>query len=162
MEIIDIHMSIKGAVDDAIARAVAVGGLVAIALVHVLELPDAFDAIGYLGGLFIAAVVASLLLAAILTRTTDALAWAATGGLAAVILLCYVLSRSVGLPGFTDDVGEWTEPLGLASMVVEGLVVFLAGAVLLTRWYAMRSLAARSTERTGGAAPGAQPGPAVG
>jgi hypothetical protein len=105
MEIIDIHMNIKKTLDDAIARAVAVGGLVAIALIHVLQLPAAFDEIGYLGALFIAAVIGSLLLAAILTRTSDSLVWTATGGLAAVILLCYVVSRSVGLPGFTDDVG---------------------------------------------------------
>ena len=162
MEIIDIHMSIKGAVDDAIARAVAVGGLVAIALIHILQLPAAFDAIGYLGALFIGAVVGSLLLAAILTRTSDDLAWKATGGLAAVILLCYVLSRSLGLPGFSDDVGEWAEAPGLASMAIEGLLVFLTTAVLLTRSYTMRSVAARSTVPTGRAAPGTRPGPAVG
>jgi hypothetical protein len=161
MEIIDIHMSIKGAIDDAIARAVAVGGLVAIALIHILQLPDAFDAIGYLGAMFIAAVVGSLLLAAVMTRTSDDLTWIATGGLAAVILLGYVLSRSVGLPGFTDDVGEWGEAPGLASMVIEGLLVFLGTAVLLTRRHPMRSVA-RSAAPTGRAAPGTRHGPAVG
>jgi hypothetical protein len=162
MEIIDIHISIKKTLDDAIARAVAVGGLVAIALIHVLQLPAAFDAIGYLGALFIGAVVGSLLLAAILTRTSDGLAWTATGGLAAVILLCYVVSRSVGLPGFTDDVGEWAEAPGLASMVIEGLLVFLTTAVLLTREHPMRSLAAHSTASTGRAAAGTRSRPAVG
>jgi hypothetical protein len=162
MEIIDIHMSIKKTLDDAIARAVAVGGLVAIALIHVLQLPAAFDAIGYLGALFIGAVVGSLLLAAILTRTSDGLAWTATGGLAAVILLCYVVSRSVGLPGFTNDVGEWAEAPGLASMVIEGLLVFLTTAVLLTREHPMRSLAAHSTASTGRAAAGTRSRPAVG
>jgi hypothetical protein len=162
MEIIDIHMNIKKTLDDAIARAVAVGGLVAIALIHVLQLPAAFDSIGYLGALFIAAVVGSLLLAAILTRTSDDLAWTATGGLAAVILLGYVVSRSVGLPGFTDDVGEWAEAPGLASMVIEGLLVFLTTAVLLTRRSPIRSLAAHSTAPTGRAATGTRSGPAMG
>jgi hypothetical protein len=162
MEIIDIHMSIKKTLDDAIARAVAVGGLVAIALIHVLQLPDAFDEIGYLGALFIAAIIGSLLLAAILTRTSDGLVWTATGGLAAVILLCYVVSRSVGLPGFTDDVGEWAGAPGLASMVIEGLLVFLTAAVLLTRRYPMPSLAARRTAPTGRAAAGTRSDPAVG
>jgi hypothetical protein len=162
MEIIDIHMSIKKTLDDAIARAVAIGGLVAIALIHVLQLPAAFDEIGYLGALFIGAVVGSLLLAAILTRTSDGLAWTATGGLAAVILLCYVVSRSVGLPGFTNDVGEWAEAPGLASMVIEGLLVFLTTAVLLTREHPMRSLAAHSTASTGRAAAGTRSRPAVG
>jgi hypothetical protein len=90
------------------------------------------------------------------------LAWTATGGLAAVILLCYVVSRSVGLPGFTDDVGEWAEAPGLASMVIEGLLVFLTTAVLLTRKYPMGSLAAHSTAPTGRAAGGTRSRPAVG
>jgi hypothetical protein len=54
MQIIDIHMGIRGALDDAIARAVAIGALVTITLIHTLQLPAAFAAIGYLGGRFIA------------------------------------------------------------------------------------------------------------
>jgi len=37
-----------------------------------------------------------------------------------------VLSRTTGLPNATDDIGNWTEPLGLASLVVEGCVVAVA------------------------------------
>jgi len=133
MQIIDIHMSIRSALDDAIARAVAVGALVAIALIHVLQLPTAFAEIGYLGGLFIAAIATSLLLAALLTRTSDDRAWAAAGALAGLVLLGYVLSRSVGLPGFTSDIGEWAEAPGLASMVVESLLVAVVAVVLVTR-----------------------------
>jgi hypothetical protein len=55
------------------------------------------------------------------------------GGLAGLILLGYVLSRSVGLPGFTEDIGEWSEAPGLASMVVETLLVFLTAAVFVSR-----------------------------
>jgi hypothetical protein len=163
MQNIDTHMGIKGALDDAIARAVAIGGLVAIALIHMLQVPDAFAEIGYLGGLFIAAVVSCLVLATVLTRTSDTLAWSAAGGLAALILLGYVLSRSVGLPGFTDDIGEWSEAPGLASMVVEGLLVFLTGAVLATRRYPMRSAASGATDAP--AATGMRPmraGPSIG
>ena len=35
------------------------------------------------------------------------------------------------MPGFTDDVGEWSEPLGLASLVFEGLLVCLSVAVVV-------------------------------
>lgn len=160
MHIIDIHMSIRSAVDDAIARTVAIGALVAIALVHVLQLPEAFAEIGYLGALFIAALTACLVLGAVLTRTSDNRAWVAAGGLAALILACYVISRSIGLPGFTDDIGEWSEPLGLASMVVEGLLVVLAAAVLATRHMPIRSAA--GSPSAAGASPGMEPGPAAG
>jgi hypothetical protein len=133
MEIIDIHMSLRGAVDDIVARAAAVAGLGGIALVHVMQAPDAFHEIGYLGALFVAVVVGSLALAAVLTRTSDDRTWAAAGALPALVLLGYVISRTVGLPGFTGDIGEWSEPAGLASMVLEGLVVTLSAAVLVSR-----------------------------
>jgi hypothetical protein len=143
------------AVNDAVARAVAIVGLVAIALIHMLELPDAFAAIGYIGALFIAAIVSVLALAAALTRTSDDRVWAAAGGLSALILLLYVISRWVGLPGFTDDKGDWSETLGLSSMVVETLIVFVSTAVLASRRSAMMP-------RTTGARTGMTPGPAVG
>jgi hypothetical protein len=133
MQTLDIQMSAKEAIDDAIARTVAIGGLVALALIHMLQLPDAFNEIGYLGALFIVAIIASLGLAALLTRTSDDLVWAAAGSLAALVLLGYVISRSVGLPGFTGDMGEWSERPGLASMVVEGLLVCVSTGVLATR-----------------------------
>ena len=158
MEIINIHVSLERAVNDAIARTVAIGGLVSIALIHILQLPDAFAEIGYLGALFIAAIVGSLLVAAALTRTSDDRAWAAAGGLAGLILLGYVISRSIGLPGFTDDMGEWAETPGLASMVVEGAVVFVTAAVLATRHYPMRHAAAAPAA----SAPRMQPDPAGG
>ena len=144
---------------DTVPRTIAAIGLLGIALIHVLELPDAFAAVGYLGALFIAAIVGSLVLSAALTRTDDPRVWTVAGGLAALVLLGYVVSRSVGLPGFTDDTGEWTEPLGLASMVVEGLVVSVSVAVLATRPRAI----ARPVEAQTRPAPGAGPGaPALG
>ena len=49
----------------------------------------------------------------------------AAAGLAASVFAGYVLSRTTGLPSATDDIGNWTEPLGLASLVVEGFVIAL-------------------------------------
>ena len=68
-----------------------------------------------------------------LTRTSDQRAWVAAGGLAAAIMLGYVLTRTSGLPDATLDVGNWTEPLGLASLVAEGLVVCVTAGVLASR-----------------------------
>ena len=45
-------------------------------------------------------------------------------------ILGYVLSRGPGLPGYTDDRGNWTEPLGLLSLAVEALLVVVAVAQL--------------------------------
>ena len=117
-------------VSDAIARIAAIAGLVGVAVVHALQLPDAFAAVDYLGVLFIALIVACLGLAAAMTRMTDRSLWMATGGLAALVLLGFVLSRTSGLPGFTEDIEEWTEPLGLVALVLEGLLVFVSAAAL--------------------------------
>ena len=65
------------------ARGVAILGLIGIALIHVLEAPEAFEETFYLGLLFVVAVIASLLLAVALTRESDVRVWRAVGGLPA-------------------------------------------------------------------------------
>jgi hypothetical protein len=119
--------------NDALSRAVAIAALGGVALVHVLQLPEAFAETLYLGLLFIGAVVMAVVLSVTLTLTSDERVWAAAAGLAGLILLGYLLSRTSGLPAATDDVGEWAEPLGLVSMVVEGLLVCLGVGVLVSR-----------------------------
>jgi hypothetical protein len=59
----------------------------------------------------------------------------AAAGLAATVIVFYVLDRTVGLPNATGDIGNWVEPLGLASLVVEGFVVAtgLGGFVVARR-----------------------------
>lgn len=44
----------------------------------------------------------------------------------------HVVNRSVGMPGATDDIGNWLEPLGLLSLLVEGFVVWQSLAALVT------------------------------
>jgi hypothetical protein len=53
-------------------------------------------------------------------------AWVGAGGVAAGPLVGYVLSRGPGLPGYGDDRGNWTEPLGVLSLVVEAALLFLS------------------------------------
>jgi hypothetical protein len=140
--------------DEAITRVVAIAALGGIALIHILQLPDALAAEGYVGGLFIAAIVACIVLAAAMTRMSDIRLLEAAGGLAALILIGYIVSRTVGLPGFTQDMGNWSEPLGLVSMVVEGLLVCVAAAGLTLTAGASE----RSVQMPGRQMPGPQPG----
>lgn len=123
----------RDAVTDAITRTVAIVGLCGIALIHLLDVPGKLTETPYVSVMFIGAIVASLALAAILTRSSDPRVWAAAGGLAAAIMLGYVLSRTTGLPGATQDIGSWSEPLGIASLFVEGALVCLTAGVLATR-----------------------------
>ena len=57
-------------------------------------------------------------------------------------LIGFVLSRTTGLPHASDDIGNWTEPLGLASLFVE---VTVAAAALGA--YAILPAPSRTTAR---------------
>jgi len=54
----------------------------------------------------------------------------AAGALAGLTLIGFILSRTTGLPSATDDVGNWKEGLGLASMFVETGVILLSACAL--------------------------------
>jgi membrane protease YdiL (CAAX protease family) len=142
--------STSAAVNDAVARTVGIVGLGGIALIHALQAPEAFEETTYLGVLFIGAIVASLVLAAVLTRTSDQRAWTAVGGLAAAIMLGYVLTRTSGLPDATLDVDNWTEPLGLASLVAEGLVLCVTAGALASSGPVRRDAPAQRRTRSQG------------
>ena len=123
----------RDAINDAVTRGVAIAALLGIAVVHVLQSPDAFREATYLGILFIVAIVASVVMAAVLTQTGDERVELAAGAMAALILICYILSRTSGLPSVTNNIGEWTNPLGLVSMVAEALMVCVAAGRLAGR-----------------------------
>ncbi|MET8536968.1 hypothetical protein ABZV67_35430 [Streptomyces sp. NPDC005065] len=70
----------------------------------------------------IAAVVAAVLLLIGLVR----LGWLLAALVSVGPLLGYILSRGPGLPNYSDDIGNWTEPLGLVSLAVEGALLLLS------------------------------------
>lgn len=111
--------------DEPARRAVTALGLLGIALIHLLDLPGKLKETPYLGAAYILLIIASVAVAEYLMRRHDRRAWLAATALAAAVLLGYVVNRSVGLPGAMDDIGNWLEPLGLASMFVEAVVVVL-------------------------------------
>jgi len=129
-----IDQAIIAAVRDGIVRTVAIVGLCAVALIHVMDAPGNFAGpAAYIGGLYLAVIAGSLVLATAFVRSSDRRLWAAAGGLAASVIIGFVLSRTTGLPYSTDDIGNWAEPLGMASLFVEGAMVALAGGVLAAR-----------------------------
>ncbi|MFD8396065.1 hypothetical protein ACFV2N_44460 [Streptomyces sp. NPDC059680] len=71
---------------------------------------------------------AALLLLTLRFRSWNAPWWLAMG-VALGPLVGYILSRGPGLPDYSDDRGNWTEPLGLISLTVEAslLVAAVAG-----------------------------------
>jgi hypothetical protein len=56
--------------------------------------------------------------------------WRLAGGLAALTLSGFLVTRTVGLPQATADKGNWTETLGVWSMITEGLLIVVAAMCL--------------------------------
>ena len=122
---------------------------VAVAAVHVADqdgvttLADpAWIGWGYraieVGGLLTAL---ALLLAVPAGRALARLGWAAALLLGAAPLLGYPASRTIGLPGDADDVGNWGDWVGMVSLFLEAGLIVLSVSVLL-------ALRARATART--------------
>jgi hypothetical protein len=109
-------------------------GLLSLAGTGVLHLalaPEYFSEQAYVGVLFVLGGIACLGLAGwIWKRVDDAAAWTLAALAAAGMALGFILSRTVGLPGFHES--EW-EASGLISLLLEGTVVVAAAN-------AMRSL----------------------
>jgi len=125
--------TIHDAVRDALTRTLAVVGLGGIALIHLLDAPGQFQSAPYLGWMYVALILGCVAVAAALIRESDAPAWVAAGALALSVIVGYTISRTTGLPQDTGDIGNWGEPLGMASLFVEGSVVALSAGVLASR-----------------------------
>jgi hypothetical protein len=125
--------SVNHVVRDAIARATAVVALAGVALVHLLDAPGSFDAAPYKGWLYVGLILGCLGAAAALVRSSDLRAWAAAAALPLGAIVAFVISRTVGLPQGADDIGNWTEPLGMASLFVEGTLAGLSLMILQER-----------------------------
>jgi hypothetical protein len=88
----------------------------------------------YLAVAYVFLIVAALVIMERIIRGGVLIDYLASIGLGLAIILAFVVNRTVGMPGATDDIGNWLEPLGLLSLVVEGFVVWQAvAAVALLR-----------------------------
>ncbi|MEU8694157.1 hypothetical protein [Streptomyces sp. NPDC048665] len=119
-------------------RVAAIGAALlcaAVALIHVKD-QGGFPGDktpGYVGiGYYLLEAVGVLVAAALLVRPSRP-AWFAAAGIGLGPLAGFVLSRGPGLPEYSDDVGNWTEPLALLSVGVEAALVALAIAMYMRR-----------------------------
>jgi len=84
----------------------------------------------YLLAGYVTVEILAPLVALTLRRPTSG-GWLLALGCAAGPLTGYMLTRTVGLPGATTDIGNWGEPLGVASVMVESTLILIALAELL-------------------------------
>jgi len=101
--------------------------LAVIAGVHIAIAPEHLHEAPYAGVLFLVLAAAALVAAGLVLTTNHPLVWTATAALSLSALVAYLMSRSVGLPSLSDDIGDWLNPLGVIAVVCETAVVLIAG-----------------------------------
>ena len=113
----------------AVARRLAALGLVAVAGLHLAAAGDEWGDARGLFWLFVGLAVVCSALAVRLWLGVDRWAWSGVSALCTAAIAGYVLSRSTGLPGATDDIGDWSNTLGLAALAVEVALLPLASVL---------------------------------
>jgi hypothetical protein len=113
-----------------VSRSVRIGAALlclAVTVIHVIDqggFPGSkqprYVAIGYYL-LEAAGIVAAVLL----LRSGSQKGWLLAAGVALGPLVGYVLSRGPGMPSYTTDVGHWTHPLSMVSVIVESVLLVL-------------------------------------
>jgi hypothetical protein len=115
---------------DPAVRASAAIGLISIGIIHALEIQGQLSGAVWLAvGFSLLAVVAPIVGLWLLARPSLG-AWQFGGLTSAAALGGYILTRSIPVPGDSGDVGNWLEPLGLAAIIAEGVVLILAASIL--------------------------------
>jgi len=101
----------------------AAAALSATAAIHMTLVPEHLREAPYAGALFIALSAAALATAIVLSATDHELVWLAAVAISLGAVIAYFLSRSVGLPSLSDDIGDWTNPLGVAAVACEAVTL---------------------------------------
>lgn len=113
-------------------RVVAAAAAAGAAFAHIPPMGTHFEEVPYIGVAF--ALLTTVCLAGIIGVLADErpIWWLGMGAGCGIAIVAYVVSRTVGLPGMADDIGHWTEPLGVVSVVTESITVAISAAALLT------------------------------
>lgn len=127
-------------------------GLAGIAAVHVLDLPGKWEEVRYLGVAYVLVILASIVLIERVIVHGTKLDLLGSAGLSASVIVGFVINRTVGMPNAKDDIGNWLEPLGLLSLVVEAFVLWQA----LAAYAAQTKLEARQDLHESAVKPAAQ------
>ena len=111
------------------ARRVVAAMLALVGVLHLALAPEYLGEEAYLGVLFIGGGIGAVALAGWLWVRDNELAWVGAALLCAGMAVGFILSRTVGLPGFHE--GEW-ELSGILSLLLEFGVIGAAAAALRT------------------------------
>jgi hypothetical protein len=108
------------------ARVAGAIALAAVAIIHVLDLPDTLRETPLIGYSYFLLIGAAMISAVVLLAVRAPHVWVLADLVAASAIVAYVLSRTTGLPTDPFDIGNWDCSLGTAALSTETLIVLLA------------------------------------
>lgn len=109
---------------------VAAFSLAAVCVIHLLDGPPSLRDQFYVGALELCLAAACVPLAILLLIHPTRGLWRSALVLNLAAATLFVASRTVGLPGSTDDIGNWSQLLGVLNLLAEAAVIATAGAAL--------------------------------
>jgi hypothetical protein len=108
-------------------RRISAAALAVVGVIHLVLAPEYFEEQAYVGVLFVLGGVALAVLAVRLWLSDDAPSWLAGALVMAGMGIGFVLSRTIGLPGFKE--AEW-ELSGVICLILEAGFVLTAARAL--------------------------------
>ena len=99
----------------------AVTLILVIGFIHLYEAPHAFEEMQMFGYSFIANCLAAIVAAVGIYRGARLWGWALGALIAGGSLIGYIVKATMGMPGMPPEADAWTDPVGLAAVVAEGL-----------------------------------------
>ena len=127
------HRDADVAIPEQHLRSAAIIGLLGIALIHFLDVVGKFTETPYITALYLALIGACFVASGLIIGRTPRRGWLLAAAASGATFVAFVLSRTTGLPAAMGDIGNWSEPLGLASLFVEGSVVLMSVVALKSR-----------------------------
>jgi len=126
------HASLIGS-EDRLARLVAVAMLTVTAAVHVPLAVQHISEVPYLGVSMYAFVLVAAGLVGLLATSSNTMLWRVVLVLSVVAIATYVVSRTVGLPLASDDIGHWFSTSALLALAAQAILVAVSLSVLRHR-----------------------------
>jgi hypothetical protein len=131
------------------ARAIGALALVALAVIHVVDLPGTLGPTPLVGIGYLGIISGAVLTGGVLIARPHWLAWTTAAAVAVSAMGGYVLTRGLrgGFLGDHGDVGNWHCPLGIAALSVESVIILLVLLTGLGAWQARIHAAQVAAER---------------
>ena len=113
--------------------------LAAVAFMHYRDVPGKLGETPYLGWMYTLLVAGCAAAGAWLLSTHWRQGYALGALISPGAIIGYTLTRTTGLPNATGDIGNWSEPAGIISLLAESGFLVLAAIQLRPRPQAQKT-----------------------